>query len=182
MILLLTDTCAVIKLLAPGLDLFKPGLLSIGDLTVHPLLFSETKKWRPDKKTRLAAEIARISTLKAPPNVRISRQDFEAQSSVIRLVEDDLNMDIGNNDREYLATVLCNDDMELVTNDIRSLGTVARQFEVSLRCAEEILLVALNEKVITATIVQRVIDHWAKVGEPVSGNGRALLKKSGFRC
>ena len=57
MIQLLSDTCSVIKLLAPGFDFFRPGVLSIGDLIVHPLLHTEVRKWDRVKKERLKFEI-----------------------------------------------------------------------------------------------------------------------------
>ncbi|MBM4252744.1 MAG: hypothetical protein FJ146_12285 [Deltaproteobacteria bacterium] len=181
MIQLLSDTCSVIKLLAPGLDLFRPGLLTVGDLVVHPLLHQEVKKWCKEKKQRLKVEIDRIKAMRAPPGIRLDKLALDAQCAIIRLVEVHLDLDIGHKDREYLATVLCNDQMELVTNDVASLGAVAKELDVNIRCAEEILVIAHREGVVSKKLMNATISHWLAIREIPSRKGRAILAMAGFR-
>ena len=122
----------------------------------------------------------RAPALRPLAGVRLSRGELEAQNIVIRQVENHLGLDIGRNDREYLATVLCNDDMELVSNDAASLGAVASAFDITLRCAEDIVVAALNEGVTTRKCVEAAIDHWQAVREWPSRKGKLVLKKAGL--
>lgn len=157
---LLTDTCAAIKLVAFGDKLFKSGVLSNGDLVLHPRVFNETKKWPPYKKEKYKVELAQLAQIKATTGLRPPADEFDILESLIFSTMDEIGSPIGAADREQLASAI-HAKSEIVTNDT-PFTDVAEALEVIVHTAERIVIEAHSQSIVTKeeVIAARLI--WEK--------------------
>lgn len=144
---ILTDTCAAIKLLAFGDKLFKSGVLTNGDLVLHPRVFNETRKWPPYKKEKYKVELAQLTQIKATTGLRPPSDEFEIIESLIFSTMDEIGSPIGSADREQLASAI-HSKSEIVTNDT-PFTDVAEALEIVVHTAERIVIEAHSQSVIT---------------------------------
>ncbi len=173
---LLADTCSAIKLATFGDRCFQKGKLSRGDIVVHPLVQRQIKGFHPDKKKRLSQELAALKSIRAEPNLTQSGDVFSGIQETIRLMEDQLNIPIGRDDRQLIATALFYDDMAIITNDYKTLTPVAVSLEVTLLTAEDIVVEAVNDGLISIEEAMDGISHWNEIGEMPNKVGVKLLK------
>jgi len=157
---LLTDTCAAIKLVAFGDKLFKPGILSNGDLILHPRVFNETRKWPPYKKEKYKAELALLATIKATSGLRPSVDEIETLETIIFSTMDEIGSPIGAADREQLVAAI-HAKAEIVTND-GPFTEVAEALEVVVHTAERIVIEAHTQTVLTKAEVISARKTWEK--------------------
>ena len=161
---LLSDTCAALKLVAFGDKLFKPGVLSNGDLVLHPRIFNETKKWPPYKKKKYENELAQLLKIKSTPGLKPPTQDeADSLNSIIFSTMDEIGSPIGAADREKIVSAIyCK--AEIVTNDA-PFTKVAEALEVTVHTAERIVIEAHSQNVLTKAEVVLSLKKWAENGE-----------------
>lgn len=157
---LLTDTCAAIKLAAFGDKLFKPGVLSNGDLALHPRVFNETRKWPPYKKEKYKSELALLATVKATPRLRPPSDEIETLETIIFSTMDEIGFPIGAADREQLVAAIYA-KAEIITND-GPFTEVAEALEVAVHTAERIAIEAHTQAVLSKAEVTAARKVWEK--------------------
>jgi hypothetical protein len=160
---LLTDTCAAIKLVAFGDKLFKAGLLTNGDLVLHPRVFNETRKWLPDKKEKYKRELELLLKIKATAGLKPPTDEAETLNSIIFSTMDELGSPIGAADREQLIAAIYS-KAEVVTNDA-PFSKVAEALDVVVHTAERIVIEAHTQNVITKAEVIAARATWTKNSE-----------------
>lgn len=171
---LLTDTCAALKLAAFGITLFESGKLTSGDLVLHPIVFTETKKWLPFKKEKYKAELAILAKVRATPALRPPNEQLETLETIIHSTMDELGLSIGKADREQLASAI-HSKIHLVTND-QPFAQVAEALEVNVYSAEKITVEAFSEAVVTKADVIAARARWKTNNEklPTKDESREL--------
>jgi hypothetical protein len=157
---LLTDTCAALKLAAFGEALFKPNSLPRGDLILHPLVFSETKKWHPTKKLQFEPEFKVLSLVRSTPGLVTDKKKVQAQVVIIDMTQQNLGTSIGRVDKELLAAILIDGEMGLVSNDAAFCEVASDGFGLEVVTAEEILLEAMDANLITLAAAQEAVKRW----------------------
>lgn len=176
---LLTDLCAAIKLAACGDKLFKSGVLTSGDLILHPILFQEIKRWRPETKKTYEYEINILQAVRAAANLRLTQKELDPQLEIIEMSFSKSSL-LSRADKEQLATALFHDDLSLVTND-KALFDAAESLEVVAWRAEDIICEAIENESMTVEEVQKMIEHWAKNGDFTDGRCADALRKLGIK-
>ncbi len=177
---LLADTCSAIKLAVFDNKCFQKGKLTCGDVIIHPLVHKQIRTLSPEKKTRLNEELKVLSSIRAEPNLTQSGEVFAGIEETVRLVEDNLNIPIGFHDRRLIATALFHEDMSIVTNDRRTLAPVAASLEVTLFTAEEIVVEAFDDGVLSKEEILAGLKRWSAIKEEPTKEGSALLRTRGF--
>lgn len=164
---LLTDTCAAIKLLAFEDKLFKAGVLSNGDLILHPRVFNETKRWPSYKKEKYKQELECLGKIRATSGLRPSTPDeTERLEAIIIATMDEIGSPIGSADRDQLCSAIyC--EAEIVTND-SPFARVAEALEVNVHSAERIVIEAYSQSVINREDLIAARKRWAENGEKKS--------------
>ena len=171
---LLTDTCAAIKLVTFGNKLFASGVLKRGDLVLHPRVFNETKKWPKFKKDLYKSELALFGQIRAAVGLRPPQADIDILETLIFSSMDELGLPIGAADREQLVAAIHN-QAEIVTNDGPFTG-VAEAMDVAVHTAEQIVIEAHAQGVLTKTEIVEAKAKWAKNDEKApSASDKAAL-------
>jgi len=164
---LLTDTCSAMKLLAIGDKLFKAGVLKGGDLVLHPRVFAETRKWPVFKKEKYKDELFILHKMKQPTGLRPpSRAEAERLESIVVATMDELERPIGSADRDQIAAAIFGDS-EIVTND-DAFAEVAEALDITAHIAEEIVIAAHEEGVLSKEEVAVIRKKWQQNGEKVA--------------
>lgn len=160
---LLTDTCAAIKLVAFGDKLFKAGVLSNGDLILHPRVFNETRKWPPYKKEKYKSELAMLASIKATSGLRPPAGEIETLETIIFSTMDEIGSPIGAADREQLVAAI-HAKAEIVTND-GPFTEVAEALDVVVHTAERIVIEAHGQAVLGKEEIRIARSTWEKNNE-----------------
>ncbi len=160
---IICDTCSAIKLAEFGDLLFHDGKLTQGSIILHPTLFAELKKWHPDKKKKFQEQIQVLNQVKAATGLRLDRQHHESQEVIIRATRDALGLSVGKGDLDQLVSVIYF-DLDLITND-SPLASLASNLDVTVFEAEEIVVEALDQKIVTKVAFEAAVIAWEKRDE-----------------
>jgi len=160
---IICDTCSAIKLASFQQKLFTSGALSQGDVVLHPAVFAEIRKWKPVKKEKYKEQISELNKANSKQNLRPSKDDFETQEIVVKATRDSLGLSVGRADIEQLVSAVFH-DLDLITND-SPFGELAEAFDITVYEAEETVLDAINQMVLTVSEVQSAVNDWEANGE-----------------
>jgi len=178
---LLTDTCSLMKLLAAGDKLFASKALQIGDLVVHPVVFNETRKWHKTKKEKYKNELSTLNEVKSTSGIRVSGTLKSINEKTIRLTADEIEKAIGNADIEKISSAMVH-GMSLITND-GPMAEIAEILEIEVWTAEQIVIEALECKVLSKSEVESLIKLWASRNEKApSKKDKGSFQKLGIKC
>jgi hypothetical protein len=168
-------------LLALDVKLFLKGALSQGDLIIHPEVWAETKRWPRHKKQKYKSELELLQKqLSFAAGQRVPPNEQESYFKLIDISQSECIYSLGYSDKVQLASVLHFEDLSLITND-GPLQEVADTFDKRVYNAEQILLEALNETVITLPEAQTTVTKWQQNNEPIKRKNIPALKGAGLK-
>lgn len=155
---IICDTCSAIKLAQFGAGFFTSVAPVCGKVVLHPVIFRELSKWHPEKKERYKSQIAVLTTVRSEPGIGVTGSAFATQEILIKATRDELGLSVGKADIEQLISAL-EHDLDLITNDA-PLTKLAENFEVTVFEAEEIVLIAFQNKLISSDNLTGAIAVW----------------------
>ncbi len=155
---IICDTCSAIKLAEFGEQFFSGGKLAQGLIILHPTIFAEVKKWRPEKKDKYKAQISVFNQVKAATGLRVDKKNYDSQEIIIKATRNTLGVSVGKSDIDQLISAI-HFDLDLITND-SPFAELAGSLEVTVYEAEEIVAEAFEQKILTKTEIEKAFATW----------------------
>ena len=176
---LIADTCSALKLLAAGDKLFCPGVLGLGDIVIHQRFFNETKRWRLDRRDKYKNELALAARIKAAAGLSVPALEKGDIEFVLKCTVDEFNLSVGAADMSQLTSAL-HHKLMIITND-EHFSQLTTKMEVNVFTAEDILLEAFQEHLLSLKDVSAILTLWRDNREKrMSRDDEKRFKKIGI--